>query len=112
MELVDALQVVAEPRRRAILRLVWDEEMAATAIADHFDVTAAAVSQHLAVLRDWGFVAMRREGRRRLYRADQEALAPLRPALEAMWADALDDLARLAEAEHRAHGRSPRGGAA
>jgi DNA-binding transcriptional ArsR family regulator len=101
MGLVDALQVVAEPRRREILRLVWDREMPATAIAGHFDVTAAAVSQHLTVLREWGFVSMRRDGRRRLYRADREALADLRPALEAMWADRLDHLARLAEAEHR-----------
>jgi DNA-binding transcriptional ArsR family regulator len=102
MGLVDALQVVAEPRRRAILRLVWDHELPATAIADRFDITAAAVSQHLSVLREWGFVSMRRDGRRRLYRADQQALAGLRPALEAMWAGSLDELARLAEAENRA----------
>jgi DNA-binding transcriptional ArsR family regulator len=98
---VDALQVVAEPRRRAILRLVWDREMPAGAIAEHFDVTGPAVSQHLAVLREWGFVSMRREGRQRLYRADPEALGDLRPVLESMWAGKLDDLARLAEDAHR-----------
>jgi DNA-binding transcriptional ArsR family regulator len=105
---VDALQVVAEPRRRAILRLVWDRELPAGEIAERFDVTAPAISQHLAVLRDWGFVSMRRDGRRRLYRADQEALGDLRGVLERMWAEKLDDLAALAEHAHH----TGRGGAA
>jgi DNA-binding transcriptional ArsR family regulator len=98
---MDALQVVAEPRRRAILRLVWDAELPAGAIAEHFDVTGPAVSQHLAVLREWGFVSMRREGRQWLYRANPEALGELRPVLESMWAGKLDHLARLAEDAHR-----------
>jgi DNA-binding transcriptional ArsR family regulator len=101
---VDALQVVAEPRRRAILQLVWDRELPAGEIARHFDVTGPAVSQHLAVLRDWGFVSMRREGRLRLYRADREALGELRPLLEEMWRGKLDELARLAE---NARGTTP-----
>ena len=105
---MDALQVVAEPRRRAILRLVWDAELPAGAIAEHFDVTGPAVSQHLAVLRKWGFVSMRREGRQWLYRADRDALGDLRPVLESMWAGKLDDLARLAEDVHRrSRGRTP-----
>ncbi len=96
---MDALQVVAEPRRRAILRLVWDRELAAGEIASRFDVSFAAVSQHLGVLRDAGFVSVRRAGRARLYRADRRALGPLRPMLEKMWTESLDKLARLVEEE-------------
>jgi DNA-binding transcriptional ArsR family regulator len=96
---VDALQVVAEPRRREILRLVWDRELAAGDIAGRFDVSFPAVSQHLGVLRDAGFVTVRRDGRTRLYRADRRALGPLRPMLEKMWRDSLDRLARLVEEE-------------
>jgi DNA-binding transcriptional ArsR family regulator len=96
---LDALKVVAEPRRREILRLVWDRELAAGEIADRFDVTFAAVSQHLGVLRDAGFVSVRREGRARLYRADRKALGPLRPMLEKMWSGSLDRLVRLVEEE-------------
>ena len=52
-----ALKALAEPRRRAILRLVWSQELPATAIADRFDdVTRSAVSQHLSVLRQAGLV--------------------------------------------------------
>ena len=94
---VDALQVVAEPRRREILHLVWDRELAAGAIAARFDVSFAAVSQHLGVLRDAGFVSVRRVGRSRLYRADRRTLGPLRSTLEKMWTSSLDRLVTLVE---------------
>jgi DNA-binding transcriptional ArsR family regulator len=96
---LDALQVVAEPRRREILRLVWNRELAAGDIASRFDVSFAAVSQHLGVLRDAGFVSVRRDGRTRLYKTDRKALGPLRPLLERMWSDSLDRLVRLIEEE-------------
>lgn len=98
---MDALQVVSEPRRREILRLVWDDELSAGEIAGRFDVTFGAVSQHLAVLRDAGFVRARRDGNRRLYRADRERLGPLAAALEAMWDDALDRLVKTVESDVR-----------
>lgn len=101
---MDALQVVTEPKRREILRLVWDEERSAGAIADHFDVTFGAVSQHLGILRKSGFVQVRRDGTRRYYRADKERLGPLREVLEAMWASTLDDLAAAVEADEETPG--------
>jgi DNA-binding transcriptional ArsR family regulator len=97
---VDLLQVVAEPRRREILRLVWDRELAAGEIAARFDVSFPAVSQHLGVLRNAGVVSIRREGRARFYRADRRALGPLRPLLEQMWASSLDRLVDLIEEEN------------
>ena len=92
----DALALLAEPRRQAILRLVWDREMAAGAIAERFEVTFSAISQHLALLREAGLVVVRRQGKRRLYRADQAALGPLAPALEQMWRAQLETLKDLA----------------
>jgi DNA-binding transcriptional ArsR family regulator len=96
---MDAWQIIAEPRRRAILRLVWDRELSAGDIAERFDISFGAVSQHLGVLRDAGYVSVRRDGNRRYYAADKVALGPLRPALESMWTATLDDLARAVEAE-------------
>jgi DNA-binding transcriptional ArsR family regulator len=96
---LDALRVVAEPRRRAILRLVWDRELAAGDIAARFDVSFPAVSQHLGVRWDAGFVSVRRDGRTRLYRADRRALGPLRPMLERIWNERLDQLVGLIEEE-------------
>ena len=96
---MDALQIIGEPRRREILRLVWDRELSAGDIADRFEVTFGAVSQHLGVLRDAGFVTVRADGNRRYYRADREGLGPLAQALEAMWSSALGRLARAVEAD-------------
>ena len=96
---MDALQVIGEPRRREILRLVWDRERTAGDIAGQFDVTFGAVSQHLAVLRDAGFVDVRRAGNQRFYRTNRRALGPLATALEAMWATSLDRLAAAVEAD-------------
>jgi DNA-binding transcriptional ArsR family regulator len=95
---VDALQVVAEPHRREILRLVWDDELSSGDIASRFDVTFGAVSQHLAVLRQAGFVRVRTAGNQRFYRADRERLGPLALMLESMWAATLDRLAQAVEA--------------
>jgi DNA-binding transcriptional ArsR family regulator len=101
---VDPVRALAEPRRREILRLVWDVERPATEIAEHFDVTFSAVSQHLGVLRNAGLVLVRRDGTRRFYRADREALRPFAPMLRQMWSDRLDHLAELAEqAEQEEH---------
>jgi DNA-binding transcriptional ArsR family regulator len=96
-----ALDAVASPRRRQILRLVWDRELAAGEIAAHFDVTWPAVSQNLRVLREAGLVRERRAGTFRLYRADRRALRPLERVLKAMWEDDLDRLRSLAEREGR-----------
>ena len=98
---MDALQVIAEPRRREILRLVWDAEVSAGDIAARFDVSFPAVSQHLAVLREAGCVAVRREGTRRLYRADRERLGELADVLQRMWEETVDELAALAEAAEK-----------
>jgi DNA-binding transcriptional ArsR family regulator len=55
----------------------------------------------MAVLRDGGLVTVRRDGTRRLYQANREALGPLGQVLEQMWATQLDELATLAGAAER-----------
>ena len=95
----EALKALAEPRRRAILRLVASDELAAGEIAAAFEVTRTAVSQHLTVLRNAGLLTERREGTRRLYRARPEGLAGLRRFLDDMWASSLAEARRLVEAE-------------
>jgi len=91
------LDAIASPRRREILRLVWDRELSAGAIAAHFDVSWPAVSQNLNVLRQAGLVSERRDGRRRLYRAEPKALGPLAAALREMWQADLRTLKREVE---------------
>ena len=106
------------PRRREILTLVRDDELSAGEIASHFDVSRPAVSQHLSALREAGLLSERRDGTRRLYRAQPEALAGLRDFLNEFWTDRLERLKLAAELEQqrrdkrgkRRNGRRGRGG--
>jgi DNA-binding transcriptional ArsR family regulator len=96
------LTALADPRRRAILRLVRDVERPSGEIAAHFpEVTGPAISQHLRVLREAGLVAERRSGTRRMYRARPEGLRGLREWLRDYWGDALEELKQAAESETR-----------
>jgi DNA-binding transcriptional ArsR family regulator len=93
----EALKAIAQPRRRAILRLVADDEQPAGEIAAAFDVSRTAVSQHLTVLKNAGLLTERRDGTRRLYRARPEGLDGLRQFLDDMWASSLDVARRIVE---------------
>lgn len=95
----EALRALAEPRRRAILRLVAHDELPAGEIAAAFEVSRTAISQHLTVLKGAGLLTERRDGTRRLYRARPEGLAGLREFLDEMWAGALDTARRIVEAD-------------
>lgn len=94
------LAALANPRREALLRLLWSGPRTAGELAAaHPDITFGAVSQHLRVLTAAGLVSVRREGRHRRYAAKREAFGPIAAALDAMWAEKLDDLRQLAESE-------------
>jgi DNA-binding transcriptional ArsR family regulator len=105
---VDAtLKAIAEPRRRQILELIRDGELSAGEIADQFDVTRPAISQHLGVLKEAGLVSERRNGTRRLYLARPEGLRELQSFLDRFWDERLDALRREAERkEATRHGLS------
>jgi DNA-binding transcriptional ArsR family regulator len=69
---VHAFDVLGDPVRRRILELLADGETTAGAVAEavraEFGISQPAVSQHLRVLREHGFVEQRPAGTRRLYR--------------------------------------------
>ena len=109
------LVAVASPRRREILRLLWDQELQAGAIhAAMPDVTFGAVSLHLRTLAQAGLVDLRADGRQRFYRARRDQLGPVGQVLEEMWSDGLWRLKLHAELEQTRRGpkrrrRRPRG---
>jgi DNA-binding transcriptional ArsR family regulator len=88
----EAIEAFAHPRRRAMLRLVLDQELAVGELAERTGLSQPAASQHLKVLRDAGLVRGRVDGRRRLYRVDFEGLERLRRELDAYWGPALEAL--------------------
>jgi DNA-binding transcriptional ArsR family regulator len=97
------LRALAEPHRRRILTLVADREVPAGEIAQHFNITHQAVSQHLKVLRDAGVLSERRDGTRRLYAIRPEAIESVRAYLDELWPASLERLRTTVE--RNKHGR-------
>ena len=96
----EALKAVADPTRRAILRLVREGEQPAGEIAAHFPhMSRPAVSQHLRVLTEAGLLEVRPDGNRRLYRWRREGLRDAASFLEEMWSGSLARLKMAAERE-------------
>ncbi|MEL6196108.1 MAG: metalloregulator ArsR/SmtB family transcription factor [Myxococcota bacterium] len=95
-----AFNVLADPARRRILELLADDSHAAGEVSNiierEFDVTQAAVSQHLKVLRENGFATVRAEGARRIYSLDGSGLKDVDAWLDRFrrfWEPKLDALA-------------------
>ena len=106
---VATLTALASPRRREILRIVWEEEHTAGAIHQAMpDVTFGAVSLQLRSLVEAGLLASRAEQTRRYYKARRDVLAPVAEMLEHMWGDALWHLKLAAELEQTRRGPRPR----
>jgi DNA-binding transcriptional ArsR family regulator len=100
------MEAIANPRRRQILRLVWDGERSAGEIASAVDaVSWPAVSQNLRLLKNSGLITERRQGTHRFYKADPRALGPLEVVLRRMWTRDLGRLRELAEHEARSKRR-------
>lgn len=94
-----ALKALAEPHRRAILRLVRDEPRSVSQIAEHFAITQQAVSLHLKVLREAGLVGVRRAGQRRLYLVDPDGMASLQDFFAELWPAGLERLKETIESD-------------
>ena len=102
------IQALGTPRRREILRLVWEGERSAGEIHRALgDVTFGAVSQHLRRLEEASLLRSRREGRHRFYAARKDDLGPLAQWLESMWDDALYRLKLRAELDESRRGPRP-----
>jgi DNA-binding transcriptional ArsR family regulator len=106
MELDAAFSALADPTRRAILSRLALGEATVMELAEPFDMTQPAISQHLKVLEEAGLIVRRVEGTRRprrLAKAGIEAmerwLAVLRQALEKNY-DRLDQILATMESKH------------
>ena len=103
------LSAVVSPRRREILRLLWDRDLTAGAIHNAMpDVTFGALSLQLRVLLEAGLVERHTDRQFRVYRVRREALGPMALVLEEMWDDALWRLNLNAELEETRRGPRPR----
>lgn len=99
----DVFHAIAHPARRAILVTLKRGELAVSDLAEPFDMTLPAISQHLRVLEEAGLVTIRRDGRHRMYRL---RTAPLRDVMKwtdefaAFFSARLDDLGDYLDRKH------------
>lgn len=63
MGLQKTMKALSDPVRREILNLLKDGRKSAGEIASHFDITDAAISRHLSVLKEAGLIRDAREGK-------------------------------------------------
>ncbi|MET7373944.1 ArsR/SmtB family transcription factor [Micromonospora arida] len=100
----DAFAVLAEPTRRRILDQLRDAERSVGELVDGLGVSQPAVSKHLRVLRDAGFVTCRTAARQRIYRLDPGPLRVVDGWLDPyrrLWARHLDALERHLDSQEQ-----------
>jgi DNA-binding transcriptional ArsR family regulator len=109
---MEAFDVLGDPVRRRVLELVADGELAAGAIGGvvqrEFGISQPAVSQHLRVLRESGFLTVRPDGARRLYAVHPDGLRDVDEWLDRFrrfWAPPLAALATEIERGKRTRRR-------
>ncbi|MDQ6925499.1 MAG: metalloregulator ArsR/SmtB family transcription factor [Candidatus Eremiobacteraeota bacterium] len=106
---MQAFAALGDPTRQRIVEMLAARELSSGEIAQRFDMTAPAVSQHLKLLREAGLVQVRREAQRRIYALDPAGLAELDAWLarfRCFWSERLDPLAH--ELEHHDHRKTTR----
>ena len=90
-----ALVALSDPTRRLVFERILSAPRPVAARAEGLPVSRPAVSQHLKVLKAAGLITERRNGTRRFYSANPQALGELRAAIEAMWQEALGGMAAV-----------------
>jgi DNA-binding transcriptional ArsR family regulator len=104
-------EIIAEPNRRAILRLLVSSQQSVGEIERQLRMTQPTVSKHLRVLREAGFVEATVDAQRRLYRLKPEPFQEVEDWLEPFrrfWSAHVDALERHLDRMDRAMDRATR----
>ena len=74
---LDAFQVIADPSRRQMLKLLTKNSLNINALAENFDMSRPAVSKHVKILQASGFISIHEVGRERHCILNQEGFKEL-----------------------------------
>ena len=105
----DVFQAIADPTRREIINLVAFNPLNLNSIAENFDVSRPAISQHIKILTECGLIVIKKQGRERYCEASLQQLAEVSDWIEKfrkLWEgrfNALDDLLE----EYKAKNKKP-----
>ena len=96
----DVFQAIADPTRRQIINLLAGETMNLNSIAEKFDVSRPAISQHIKILTECGLIIINQKGRERYCEAKLDGLNEVASWAEAntrLWTARLDHIDSLLE---------------
>ena len=91
----DAFQVIADPSRRQMLRLLSKNNMTINGLAENFDMSRPAVSKHIKIMYNAGFISITDIGRERYCTLKQDGFNELQNFInffDKFWATKLKKL--------------------
>lgn len=103
----DVFQAIADPTRREIINLIAFNPLNLNAIAENFDVSRPAISQHIKILTECGLIVIKKQGRERYCEAKLQQLGEVSNWIEQYrkaWEErfnALDDLLEKYKAKEK-----------
>jgi DNA-binding transcriptional ArsR family regulator len=96
----DSFQAIADPSRREILLMLAGDKKSINSIAEHFDISRPAISKHIKVLHQAGFITFEEKGRERYCILRQEGFDELKEWInffDNFWKERLGKLEQLLE---------------
>lgn len=95
---LDAFQVIGDPSRRKMLMLLSEDNLTINSLADHFDMSRPAVSKHIKILHNAGFISIQDIGRERYCTLKKDGFGELQAWLsyfDQFWTSKLKKLEAL-----------------
>ena len=98
---MDMYQALADPNRRRIIELIaLKGQLTSTDIADKFDISAPAISQHLKILREAKLVDMEKHAQQRIYTLNRESFDDIQKwinKMQELWEERFQKLDKILE---------------
>jgi DNA-binding transcriptional ArsR family regulator len=107
----DVFQAISDPTRREIIRLIAREPMNLNAIADNFDITRPAISNHIKILNECGIIAIEQQGRERYCKIQPSNLKEVADWIgqfNSLWEQRIDSFEKYVyqlKSKRKKHGR-------
>ena len=101
--ILDTFQVIADPSRRKMLKLLSKDSLTINSLAENFDMSRPAVSKHVRILYSAGFISIRDIGRERHCTLKQDGFNELQDWIsyfDKFWLSKMKNLETLLNKKH------------
>lgn len=106
MPQLDVFQVLADPSRRQMLYLLSKDSLSINSLAENFDMSRPAVSKHVKILYNAGFISIQNKGRERYCMLREDGFNELQEWMayfDKLWTTKLDKLEMLLNQKNKMH---------